>query len=873
METYLDDDALSVVALLAWFDGATLAALLPSGAADALLRGNAVSAVAGRPGAFALRDEARQAARRRLQSAGSRAEKALRRHVFDRLLPLMADGNADAEIHCFDQLAHLFRLHVLRLEWQEISALAARAAAAGPRQERHRRRLTLYLATVAGRNGDYDRAEQLLQQLLSADGLEPQVRLDATLVLGQMLRNRTLYDQALATYAELGRLGRAFGAEVYVGISSFNQSSVYNELEQYEQALELAVESLRIFEASGDEERAAYAAYSIGLNAMYLGRWQLARDQYAVAIAACERLDMEAPLAACYWGQGFLSLLLGDAPTSEAAYRKAIASSTAPGRGEPLAALDAWGELGFLYFTLGRYDEALTCYGEGDALAARMRHEHRLGNHHYLRGRALQALGRDDEAAAAYGAAMRAVEALRGAHQQEEVKIDVLGTAQQVYEAAALHCLARGQGAEAFAAVEQACSRAFLDSLAARAPELFAAFDRPTVALAEVQAALPPDALLLEYYTTGVLPAGEHFYHSLAAKNRTLLEHLLLPATIVLFAITRDGFAAHRLALDPNKLRPKAGDPRPGRHLVRERLLASLYEQLLGPVEGLLAGRRSLFIVPHGPLHYVPFMALRSSAGRHLVAAGGPAVAIAPSATVLVRNCLGRAPAPGAAAALAVGVNGVGEAALRFAEPEARLVARALGGRALTGQAARAEALAAAGRLTTLHIAGHAAFTPDDPLASYLALAGGDRLTARAIMGSAGLGADLVVLSACTGGLSHVVPGDELLGLQRAWLYAGAAAVVCALWEAPDLVTLLVMERFYAALAAGSPPGAALRDAVVAVRALTGRELERTFARWRAAEPELGAPGALPAIPPELAETALYADPIYWAPFMLIGRP
>lgn len=879
MEATLRDDLLANAALLEWFDEAALAALLPAAgpAIAELLAGDRVVAVGERPGAFALREDVRAQERRRLRAAGPRAEIELRARAFQVYRGLLARAHGHErerlEDLLFSQFAGLFDLLYLRLEWQAMRQLVADAAEAGPRARRNRQQLALCEAFIAVRTGDTARGGRMLDALLADADLEPQLRLQATLALGHMQRNLSQYDQALQTYGELAQLARRVGSQVYLALANFNLGTVYNELDRYDLALEYVLESKHIFESIEDLDRLAFACYSAGLNAMYLGRWELARAQYGEAIALFERMEMEVTVAHCYWGQGFLNLLLGDWAASEAAYRQAIARAGQPGRGEPVLHMDSWWNLGFLCFTLGRHDEALACYDEAARLAGQLGHEHRASTIHYLRGRALQALGRDDEAAAAFAAAMRAVEALRGAHQQEEVKIGVLSTAQQVYEAAALHCLARGQDAAAFAVVEQACSRAFLDSLAARAPELFAAFDRPTVTLAEVQAALPPDALLLEYYTTGVLPAGEHFYHTIPAENRALLSHLLLPATIVLFAVTRDSLTVHRIALDPNKLRPRAGDPRPGRHLVRERLLASLYAQLLGPVEGLLAGRRSLFIVPHGPLHYVPFMALRSPAGRHLVAADGPAVAIAPSATVLVRNCLGRAaPAP-AAGALAVGVNGAGESALRFAEPEARLVARALGCLALTGRDARAAALAEAGRLRTLHIAGHAAFNPADPLDSHIALAEGDRLTARAIMGSEGLGADLVVLSACMGGLGHVVPGDELLGLQRAWLYAGAAAVVCALWEAPDLVTLLVMERFYAALAAGASAGEALRDAVVAVRELTGRELAQIFARWRDEDPELAAPGALPAIPPELEGAALYADPIYWAPFMLIGRP
>ena len=54
---------------------------------------------------------------------------------------------------------------------------------------------------------------------------------------------------------------------------------------------------------------------------------------------------------------------------------------------------------------------------------------------------------------------------------------------------------------------------------------------------------------------------------------------------------------------------------------------------------------------------------------------------------------------------------------------------------------------------------------------------------------------------------------------------------------------------------------------------MTGRDVAATIERWRADDPEfVAALGELPAIPPEELDTLLYADPIWWAPFTLIGK-
>jgi CHAT domain-containing protein len=269
-------------------------------------------------------------------------------------------------------------------------------------------------------------------------------------------------------------------------------------------------------------------------------------------------------------------------------------------------------------------------------------------------------------------------------------------------------------------------------------------------------------------------------------------------------------------------------------------------------------------------------MALRSAAGAHLLDAAGPAIALAPSATVLLHNCLGRLRQAGPAAPLlALGYNDEGEVGLRYAEDEAGHVARLSGGQAWAGPEPKSPRLIAEGKHARwLHIAGHAVYNPHDPLGSYIQLGKDDPLSARAIMRELVLDAELVTLSACMSGISQVMSGDELMGLQRAFLYAGAPAVVCTLWEAADFVALLVMDRFYTALREGSPPAGALRDAQVALRGMTGRDLLAALDRWRAEDPAfVAALGELPEVPPDALDAAIYADPFYWAPFMLIGKP
>jgi CHAT domain-containing protein len=71
-----------------------------------------------------------------------------------------------------------------------------------------------------------------------------------------------------------------------------------------------------------------------------------------------------------------------------------------------------------------------------------------------------------------------------------------------------------------------------------------------------------------------------------------------------------------------------------------------------------------------------------------------------------------------------------------------------------------------------------------------------DRLTVREIM-QLRLGAGLVVLAACQSGRNRVRRGDELMGLARAFLYAGASSVIVALWSVSERSATDLMLEFF----------------------------------------------------------------------------
>jgi CHAT domain-containing protein/Tfp pilus assembly protein PilF len=158
----------------------------------------------------------------------------------------------------------------------------------------------------------------------------------------------------------------------------------------------------------------------------------------------------------------------------------------------------------------------------------------------------------------------------------------------------------------------------------------------------------------------------------------------------------------------------------------------------------------------------------------------------------------------------------------------------------------RAKGVAAATRY--VHFASHALLDEQFPLNSGLALTipaemkvGQDNgiLQAWEIFERVRIDADLVVLSACETGLGKEVAGEGLLGLTRAFQYAGARSVLASLWSVADETTAVLMTRFYGYLKSGRSKDAALRQAQLDLirGSVSVRDQEGRAARVDAAHP------------------------------------
>jgi CHAT domain-containing protein len=237
--------------------------------------------------------------------------------------------------------------------------------------------------------------------------------------------------------------------------------------------------------------------------------------------------------------------------------------------------------------------------------------------------------------------------------------------------------------------------------------------------------------------------------------------------------------------------------------------LKALYDELLEPLRSKIAGGHIIF-VPHGFLHYLPFHALYDGE-KFLI--DSYSISYAPSASVYGLCHLAPEMKEGGSLIL-----GVPDAQAPFIEEEVKAVAQILPSPELfVGIAANHEILrqrAATSRV--IHIATHGHFRQDNPMFSGIKL--GDSYLHLYELYQLRLSAELLTLSGCSTGLNVITAGDELLGLIRGALYAGAKALLLTLWDVHDETASRFMINFYQRLRSAPNKAQALAGAMKELR-------------------------------------------------------
>ncbi|NWJ47417.1 MAG: CHAT domain-containing protein [Chloroflexi bacterium] len=337
------------------------------------------------------------------------------------------------------------------------------------------------------------------------------------------------------------------------------------------------------------------------------------------------------------------------------------------------------------------------------------------------------------------------------------------------------------------------------------------------------------------------------FDFGLLNPNEAIIEYYQAREEMLAFVVTRAGIKAITLSATPSQVNrlvsllhqnfnqtPKLGAEK--LLLNSQNFLSKLYALVFEPLELELAPITELRIVSHGTLHYLPFHALYRPSDSTYLLERFSEISYVPAAKLLL-SCRERAKNSTASGALVLGYSGNGKltSTLEEAEEINCILSRKIDTELALENDANLELFRqAASSKRLLHLATHGSFRENAPLFSSIQLEGGE-LTAHELY-NLQLEASLMTLSCCESGLGVIGGGDEVMGLSRSCLYAGASSLALSLWRVEDKSSSQLMQLFYRNLLDGMGKAAALRQAQL----------------WLMSEPQ-------------------YRHPFYWAPFILIG--
>lgn len=703
------------------------------------------------------------------------------------------------------------------------------------------------IGNVYYQRGQY---QQALQTYFDALAIHKEVgnRQEEAIALGSIgLTHATLgqYDSAQDYLQQVLVVADEINEPSLKGPTFSNMGVIYLSLRKYDDALESFLQALPILQQSNDRSAEGGTFSNIGDVYIAMGQYELALDYYQEALVISKDVGTQAREGAALTGIGLVHQNLGQFEEALDSYQQAlIITQKIEDRPAQMVTLNNIGEV---YAQQGDITKAITFYQQ----------------------------------------AVDLIESIQNDLKVEEFKASFAGEMVVVYEDLVDLLWAEGRFEEAFNYVERARARAFLDQFAngvvdyragseaallereqilrgqvtTNRAQLFALLNRPAnewdkEAIAMTEAELEeaeqkysrflgelkvqsPEAASL----VGVDVASLAEIQSLLDAETALVEYFVLEERTLAFVITKDSKQSVTLDVSREKLAETINNFRTLDFAVlgdaHSANLQQLHTWLITPLQAHLTTSK-LVIVPHRVLHYLPFTAL-TNGERYL--SDDYALSVLPSANVL--RFLPEKRKPNADTILALGNPTIETPLLQslsYAAQEAETVAALYGKEAKVGASATESMVwSQAGQNGILHLAAHGQYNSHNPLFSTIHLASDEqndgRLEVHEIYGlDLTQATDLVVLSACQTQTGEVSGGDEVVALNRAFLYAGTPTVIASLWNVDDKATGLFMERFYIHLRAGKGKADALRQAQLDLRA---------------------------------DET--YGHPYYWAGFTLVG--
>jgi len=685
---------------------------------------------------------------------------------------------------------------------------------------------------------------------------------ESLLKIGTILNDLSKYADALVSMEKALEIYREIDEKSGISDALNQIGFVYLKMGDYNTALEKFNEAIKITKEQKDQWGLAGIYNNMAIMLQNVGRTEKALDYYKSALAIYEELKDQGNILVALNNIGTTYFDMKDYSTAEEYHKKGLnLSRELKDRDQEANYLL---NLGNDQNLQGKADEALVNYKAGFEIARKL-------NNPELTWKLIAGLAENYETTGEYekvielnDTALKIIEGLRSTLPGDEFKATYMAKERYVYEdiidlLETLHEKDRTRGYDklAFLYAEQSKSRVLLDMLSKA--ELTFINDPGKGNLRNPEPVSIDEAKAL-----------------CTDKNTVILEYSVGDSSSCLWVITQSDYKLFKLPRRKKlqeqieTIRFSLLDRQQGISDFFTNAGSILYEELIKPAESFLTKKSKLIIIPDGVLNYLPFEVLLTEnkkptanipysdlpflVKKYPVSYGQSAsvlkAIISKSEEATIQRAVGKK-------LLAIGDplyedtlfnEQVKYPRLEFSGKEIENIASSFSAGSseiYLRNRATEENLKRNGDLNGfnyLHFATHGLIDEDKPDLSSIVLtttknSGEDGLLQATEIFNLKLNADLVVLSACQTGLGKLVRGEGMVGLTRAFMYAGTPSVMVSLWSVSDMSTAALMGEFY--------------------KNLIKNKLSKTDALRKA---QL-----------TLMSDEKYAHPFYWAPFILIG--
>ncbi|CAH3184240.1 unnamed protein product [Porites lobata] len=670
--------------------------------------------------------------------------------------------------------------------------------------------------------------------------------------LGIAYRNLGDFQRAIEYHERVLKISKKVGDRAGEGKAYCNLGNAYVSLGDFQKAIEYHELGLKISKEVGNRAGEGKAYSHLGNAYHRIGDFQKAIEYHERGLKISKEVGDRAGEGKAYGNVGNAYDSLGDFQKAIEYHERHLKISKEVG--DRAGEGKAYCNIGNAYHSFGDFQKAIEYHERGLKISKEVEDRAEEGGTYFNLGNAYHSLGEFQKAVQYYKNSIIAFDHIRrNLISNDDWKITLKSTYDHINLRLWELQFTEGKVIEALLTADQGRARALNDLLEFKyglkglRPEIGTLSSRPS----DFASYLPPNTVFM-----GISEGGIVFWVNEKGKDiKTRRTEVGISITTYFQSLLETiGMRAHVNCEDRSLSNPsdkklaeeRSSNPK-SRPCVETKSLQTLYNVVIDPIRGLLYSDE-IVIVPDGPLCLAPYAAFMDMKLKYLCETFRIRLLPSLSSLQLIQNC----PADwhSKTGALLVGDPWVQEVVyegkvleqLIWAKREVQMIGEILQTEPLVGkQATKDEVLRRISSVGLVHIAAHGkmetgeiALAPNTTRSSVNPAREDYLLTMKDVL-KAQIRARLVVLSCCHSGRGEV-KSEGVVGIARAFLGAGARAVLMSLWAIDDEATMEFMKVFYQELVHGRSASEALNKAMKSMR-----------------------------------ESEDFSAVRYWAPFVLIG--